>query len=369
MTNLKKQSVGLFAWLVASFLASATFAQGQNLTTPAASPHAAVSQTIGLTEVTIDYHRPGVKERNIWGGLVPYGMAAGAPFNFGNEYPWRAGANDNTTISFSTDVTVEGAKIPAGKYGLHMIPTENGPWTLIFSRDNQAWGSFFYDEANDQARISVTPQPADHQEWLVYGFEDLNPNSATAYLHWEKRKIPFKIEVELTETVLANMRKELTGLAGFNWQAWMQAANFCLQNNTNHAEALAWIDRSIASNKNVNNLGAKARLLMQTGKTTDAQTLMEEAFNMAKASGAENDMNNVGYMYLFSGFTDKAVAAFNINVKNHPDSWNVYDSLGEALQKKGNLAESIKNYKIALEKAPAFQKNRIQGILNNMQNM
>lgn len=148
-----------------------------------ASLMASVMQRLGVdTDITIVYSRPGVKGRKIWGGLVPY-----------NEV-WRAGANENTTIEVSKDVLINGQKLPAGKYGLHMIPGEK-EWTVIFNKDNSAWGSFSYDQAKDALRITVIPKETPHQEWLMYGFENLAGTSATAYLWWEKLKVPFEIKV------------------------------------------------------------------------------------------------------------------------------------------------------------------------------
>jgi Protein of unknown function (DUF2911) len=154
---------------------------------------ASVTQRLGVnTDITIDYSRPGVKGRKIWGGLVPYGMAPGTKESKGNPFPWRAGANENTTIEFSKDVLIEGNKLPAGKYGLFMIPSEKD-WTIIFSKNDSAWGSFSYKEAEDALRITVTPVEAPHMEWLMYGFDDLAGTSATAYLWWDNLKVPFKI--------------------------------------------------------------------------------------------------------------------------------------------------------------------------------
>jgi hypothetical protein len=162
---------------------------------PRASLKASVSQTIGAdTEITIVYSRPGVKGRKIWGELVPYGLTPGNKYSDGKPFPWRAGANENTTIEVTKDVLVNGKKLPAGKYGLHMIPSEK-EWEIIFSKDNDKWGSFKYDEANDALRVTVTPVEAPQREWLTYGFENLAGTSATAYLHWEKLKVPFRIEV------------------------------------------------------------------------------------------------------------------------------------------------------------------------------
>jgi hypothetical protein len=154
---------------------------------------AGVRQTLGTdTVVTIEYSRPGVKGRKIWGGLVPYGLAPGNADSGNKPFPWRAGANENTTIEFNRDLLIEGKPLPAGKYGIHMIPSEKD-WIIIFSKDNSAWGSFTYDPAKDALRVTVSPVRAPFQEWLVYGFDDPAGTSAIAFLHWEQLKVPFKI--------------------------------------------------------------------------------------------------------------------------------------------------------------------------------
>jgi len=171
---------------------SPSLAQGAKVP---ASLKASVTQRLGTDcDITIDYSRPGVKGRKIWGGLVPYGMSAGNEYSKNKPFPWRAGANENTTIEFKKDVLVEGKLLPAGKYGLHMIPGEK-EWTIIFSKNNSAWGSFTYNQDEDALRVTVTPVKAPHQEWLMFGFDDLAGTSATAYLHWEQLKVPFKIQV------------------------------------------------------------------------------------------------------------------------------------------------------------------------------
>ncbi len=166
-------------------------AQGQRVR-PSLS--ASVSQVLGTgTNITIQYSRPGVKGRKIWGDLVPYGMAPGNNYSQGKPFPWRAGANEKTTIEFSKDALIEGKPLPAGKYAIHMIPGENQS-VIIFSK-NTAGNAFVYSEQEDALRVTVNPVKAPHQEWLQYGFDDLAGTSATAYLHWETLKIPFKIAV------------------------------------------------------------------------------------------------------------------------------------------------------------------------------
>jgi tetratricopeptide (TPR) repeat protein len=245
-----------------------------------------------------------------------------------------------------------------------MIPAETGDWTLIFSKDYQAWGSFFYNAAHDQARLKVTPQNAEFEEWLRYGFEDITNNSTVAYLHWEKKKIPFKIEVDVNKIVLDNIRTQLTNLAGFNSQAWQQGANYCLQNNLNHQEALVWIDRAIQRNKNAQNLATKAALLSQANK--DNAAVKTELTSLAKETATEADINNAGYVYLFSNFVDDAIGLFKLNVERFPDSWNTYDSLGEGFDRKGDKANAIKYYEMAYDKAPSDQHARIEGILKKL---
>ena len=176
---------------LASFPLTA-FAQGDG---PRASLMATVSQRLGTDiDITVVYSRPGVKGRVIWGDLVPYGMAPGNNYSNGNPFPWRAGANENTTIEFGSDLLIEGQRLPAGKYGIHMIPSES-TWTIIFSNRNADWGSFSYNENEDALRVTVTPVAAAHQEWLMWGFDDLAGTSATTYLHWEELKVPLRIEL------------------------------------------------------------------------------------------------------------------------------------------------------------------------------
>ena len=162
---------------------------------PPASPKAATTQTVGVdTVITIEYSRPGVKGRKIWGELVPYGLAPGISYSDGKPFPWRAGANQNTTIEFSKDVLIEGKSLAAGKYGIHMIPGEK-ECIVIFSKNNSAWGSYKYKKEEDALRVTVTPMDAPHEEWMSFGFDELTATSTVASLHWEKIRIPIKIEL------------------------------------------------------------------------------------------------------------------------------------------------------------------------------
>lgn len=264
--------------ILAGMIAAATPAVAQietiaeNLTLPFVSPRAEAEQRIGITDITVTYHRPAVRGREIWGDLVPYGKD--------QPYPWRAGANENTTIHFSDDVKVEGFDLPAGAYGFHIYPSEK-MWTLIFSKNATSWGSFFYSPAEDALRIEVEPQNVPHREWLMYGFEDLTEDSAYVFLHWEEKKVRFQVEVDVHDIVLRSIREELRNIPGFTWQGYYQAANYSLQNELNYEEALEWIDQSIRRQENDFNLRVKGQLLARTGKPEEARDVLEQALEIA----------------------------------------------------------------------------------------
>ena len=328
-------------------LAAVVSAQTQ-LTAPQVSQKASVSQTIGLTDITINYHGPKVLGRVIWGKLVPY-----------NEV-WRGGANENTTIYFSDPVKIEGKDIPAGTYGLHFIPTKT-EWTVIFSKNYWSWGSFNYDQKDDQLRVTVNPVGSDFQEWLSYTFDNPAENSVEAVMRWEKIKVPIHISLDVHELVLGHMKKELDNLQGFFWQGWNQIASYALINNTHLEDAMNWADKSISINQNFTNSMTKAELLEVTGKTAEA----DELKNSAMMTATEAEVNTYGYQLIQRGKNDEAIEIFTKNTKDHPDSWNVWDSLGEAYGIKGNKDLAVKYYSKAYDMAPDNQKSRIKGILKN----
>jgi hypothetical protein len=200
--------------------------------------------------------------------------------NDGKPFPWRAGANENTVISFTHDVKINGNPLPAGSYGFHIFPNEN-EWTLIFSKKYTSFGSFFYKEEDDALRIIVTPEEAPFQELLLYGFDEFTNNSANAFLHWEKLKVSFTIEVDVTTITIANIKNELDGGFGFFWWGYNNAANYCVRAETHYDLGLEWVVQSIQMEKNFRNLMTKGRLLGKMGQTDEAKKLLNEAKNMA----------------------------------------------------------------------------------------
>lgn len=330
-------------------------AHAQTVTTPRpVSPAAEVKQTIGLTEITVNYSRPKVTSQqgqdrtdNIWGGLVPYGFNV-VGFGNGKPIPWRAGANENTTISFSHDVKIGGKDIKAGKYGLHIAVLEDNKATVILSSNTTSWGSFFYEESEDVLRFDITSLDNAPTEVLTYQFVDYSPNSTTLALDWEKKRFPISIEIDVHRIVLENFRNELRSTAGFGWQGPLGAARYCLNNNINHDEALAWVNQSISNTRNFQNVSTKAGLLNQKGDTENYNKLMDEAAEMANIG----QLNFLGYQLMGQGNITKAIEMFKLNVERNPDNANVHDSLGEAYKNNGDNKLAIESFKKSLSLNP-----------------
>ncbi len=349
MTRRLASFAALAALVVFAVLAAATgaAAQAPPLTLPQPSQEASALQRVGLTDISVTYHRPAGRGRTVWGDLVPY------------DQVWRAGANENTVVTFSTPVTVGGKMLPAGSYGLHMIPTK-ADWTVILSNDSTAWGSFFYDQAKDAVRFTTRPEADGFHEHLLYTFESPAPGAVTLTLHWDKLALPVPITVDTPAVVSDSLDRQLRGLPGFFWQPFAQAAAWSANNKANLDRASAWADKALTMNRNYQTLRAKALVLERKGDATAAASFREEAMKVA----TEADINAYGYELLFGGKVDEAIEVFRKNVADHPASWNTYDSLGEALAVKGQNAEAATQYQKALDMVgDDTNKTRIRGIL------
>ena len=323
-----------------------TFAQ--SITVPrTASPSASALQTIGISTVKVDYSRPAVRGREIWGALVPYGWNVEG-FGAQKEAPWRAGANENTVITFSHPVKMEGIDVPAGSYGLFFVVNEDNSAEVILSKDHRSWGSYWYDPANDQLRARIRIRDIPHTEFLTYDFIDLTKNGGELVLNWEKKQFPVKLEFAVDEIVMANAEEELKGMVGFTPQGFTSAANYALQNNIHIEKALQWIDQAMANNNNFANKSVKASLLKLAGKADESDKLMKEAMT----TGTEGELNVYGYQLLQQGAEDEAIAVFTINTERYPRSANTWDSLGEAYVAKGDKQNAIKCFKKSLALNP-----------------
>jgi hypothetical protein len=311
------------------------------------SPASTMSQTIGISTLTVNYSRPKVNGREVWGKLVPFGWNV-QPFGLRNSAPWRAGANENTTISFSHDAKVEGQPVPAGTYGLFFVVNQDNTGEVILSKDTRSWGSFFYDPKQDQLRAKIQVRDNNPTELLTYDVINLTKTSGELVLNWEKKQFPVKVEFDVDGLVMANAEEELKGPIGFTPQGFTSAANYALTNNVNHEKALSWVDQALAQNKNFNGMRIKAGLLKQTGKAADADKLLADAMQIA----TEPEINNYGYQLLQRGDHAKAIEILTINTVRFPKSANAWDSLGEAYATKGDKPNAIKNFKKALTLNP-----------------
>ncbi|HEX7708986.1 MAG TPA: DUF2911 domain-containing protein [Thermoanaerobaculia bacterium] len=253
------------AFVIVVMLIATTAAFGQ-VQAPRPSPKASLTQAVGITDITINYNRPGVRGRQIWGGLVPY------------DQVWRTGANEATTISFSNDVVIDGQKLPKGMYSLHTIPGRE-EWTVIFNSVAEQWGSYSYDAANDKLRIKVKPQQADFREWLSFDLNEMTTDTAKIAIRWDRIAVPFTVDTKSTERTIANFRNAMQP----DWRTPYMAASFAFENPgaAADAEMNAWLDQSMKANQNIANLWLKARIMEKQGNKAEAIRYGEMAFAAA----------------------------------------------------------------------------------------
>jgi tetratricopeptide (TPR) repeat protein len=327
------------------------------------------TQYIGLVEAKVSYHSPNIINRStkenrkgkIWGQLVPYGTGKNDAISV-----WRAGANKNTVLSVSHDVLVNGHKLPAGKYGIFMIPT-NTEWTVIFSNESRSWGSSAYDQKEDFLRIKVQPEANEFTQWLAYEFTEKEENASTVVLKWDLIKLPIRITVPNSkELYVERLRSDLKLGARWSSESLMGAVNYCINNDINLEEAMTWVDQSIATNRTFSNLTAKARLLTKKGEHEAAKKITEQA--VTKLSSAA-ELNTYGYSLLNDNKIKEAIKIFLLNIKKHPNDpfiWGYTDSLGEAYLKDGNKNKALKFYKIARKKAPLDQHTYLDGVISRI---
>src|SRR6202521_1832119 len=297
--------VFLFCLLIA--MSGVSPAQSFVLDLPLQSQRAQISQRIGITDITISYHRPLVNDRKVWDALVPYGKV------------WRPGANENTTITFSDPVQVEGKPLDKGTYGLHMIPAAD-EWTIIFSKNSTSWGSFTYDEKEDALRVTVKTKAADIHNALTYDFDDLQKDSAVVELEWEKIAVPFKVSVDVHDVVEASLKRQLRNLSQYTWMSGDEAANYLLAEKIAPDEALAYVNKSIGKEDRYDNELTKSKVLTALNRKEEAAAGEKEARDMASplqihffARGLQGEKRSA-----------EAFAIFRENAKKHPDQWFVH---------------------------------------------
>ncbi|HET7220448.1 MAG TPA: DUF2911 domain-containing protein [Vicinamibacterales bacterium] len=356
-----KRSMTVAAIALAALLARHTpgFAQSITLPPDGDNQRAEVIQQIGLVRASVEYSSPDVHAPNgedrrgkIWGTLVPWGIY---DLGFNNRKgPWRAGANQNTVFTISHDVNIDGKRLPAGRYGLHMLAGER-EWTVIFSKNSTSWGSFSYDPAEDALRVTVKPEKAPYREWLAYDFIDRRPDRATVALEWEELRVPFTISVDdMPSLYIDNMRRELRNAPGFRWQEWQTAAQYCLQQNKNLPEALTWAENAMSlpgvGQTNFSTLSTKAQILEKLSKTTEAADLMAKALDLPGAQAIE--IHQYGRRLLAQGNAKDALLVFQKNAKRFGDAWPVHVGLARGYSATGDYKTALQHAEIALKQAP-----------------
>ena len=337
--------------LIAGF-AYAQTATGETLmlNLPRQSQHALITQRIGITDITINYHRPLANGRQVWGKLVPYGQV------------WRAGANENTSITFTDPVTIEGQPLEKGTYGLHMIPGEN-QWTVIFSKDAMAWGSFSYKQDEDALRVTVKPQPAELHDALTYDFDDVKPDSTVVTMRWDKVAVPFKVHVNVNEIVTASIHRQLYGLNQYYWEGWDDAAGYFLANKMNLDEALKYEDLSIQAEERYDNLMNKSRILAAMGRNQDAEAFRSKALDKGSA------LQLYFYARQLQGAKkqDEALAVFKSNAQKFPDYWTSHLGLARVYSAQGDFDNAVKEVKLSLTSAPDSNKSNLENYMKRLQ--
>jgi hypothetical protein len=318
---------------------------------PRASQHALLTQRIGLTDITINYHRPLANGRQIWGKVVPYGQV------------WRAGANENTTITFTDPVTIEGQSLEKGTYGLHMIPGES-EWTVIFSKDSGAWGSFSYKQDDDALRVKVKPQSTELHDALAYDFDDVKADSAVVTLRWDKVAVPFKVHVNVNDIVTASIHQQIYGMNQYYWEGWDDAAQYFLANKINLDEALNYEERSIQNEERYDNLMNKSKVLDAMGRKQDADSFRAKALDKASAL----QLYVYGRQLQGEKKQEEALAIYQSTAKKFPDFWTTHLGMARVYSAKGDFDNAVKEAKLSLVGAPDANKNALENYVKRLQN-
>jgi Protein of unknown function (DUF2911) len=354
MRNVLKCALGLIVgFSLFAGNAGAQFKNGSQATElniPRVSQRGTVSQRIGLTDVTITYHRPEVGGREIWGKTVPFGKV------------WRAGANENTTITFTDDVSIEGKPLAAGTYGLHTIPDKD-QWTIIFSKNSTSWGSFSYDEKEDALRVNVKPHAAEAFEVLTYVFDDVKADSAVATLRWEKLAVPFRISVDVKAVVLKSVKNELRSVGGFSWAGFDEAAQWCLDNNYELEQALKWEETSIQNEEHFENWEGKSRILEAMGRKDDAAKALSTAVEKANAVALYSYARGLQRQ----GNAKRAFELYPQVPKKDANHWISHLALARVSSNAGDFPTAAKEMTMAISSAPEANKPFLQPLLKRLE--
>ena len=332
------------------FGAPSADAQSALLTLPDLSQHARVSQRIGLTDITVDYHRPLAAGRKIFGALQPYGEV------------WRAGANYNTTIEVTDSVRVEGRWLAKGIYGLHMIPGA-ASWVIIFSNNSTSWGSFTYDSTEDALRVRITPQTIPHVEALTYAFDDPTPSSAVLTMRWDDVAVPIRLQIDTPRLVAQKLRLQLRGRAQTEWQAWEEVANYLLENSLDASEALRYADQSIQIEDRFENEMTRARALRALGRAAEADSTQAKAIGM----GSQSQVYSFARTLQRLGQQRAALQIFLQDSRKHPGTWTSHLEAARLAVAASDYPQAIRETRAAIALATPAMKGPLQEVLAQLE--
>ena len=353
------------------------FAAAQNVTTPPSGDNqrSTVTQRIGLVTLSVDYSSPRVhlggrdRRGHIWGELVPWGMVD-LGFNNGKLSPWRAGANQNTVFTVSHDVLVDGHPLPAGSYGIHMIPQKD-EWTIVFSKESTAWGSFFYDPAQDFLRITAKPEKHDYREWLTYDFPVREPDHARVELQWEELAVGWDVKVpSMNDLYLTTIRQELHNSQGFDRRGFETAAQFTLQANTDLDEGLTWINAAmtgpLSGDVGFTTLSTRYQLLDRLNRTEEAKKALDELAAMPGITAAQ--IHGLARQLQIANKSNAAVTLYKLNAKRFGDAWPTNVGMGRAAALEGDNKTALEYFRKAAAQAPDdLNRRNLQGFVKTLE--
>ena len=355
-----KHIIYFLLWLTAA----TTQAQFHTMKIPQPSPKVVETQQLGITDITVDYSSPSTRGRDVWADVI---NGYGDP-----NLAWRAGANMNTRISFSTDVTINGNHLKAGSYGFH-IDAKDDTYTLMFAEHDNQWGSYYLDrEKHVSLSINVKSEDCPPSEQLDYEFVNRTDSSLVIALEWSTKRIPFTVGVNVNKTVVANFRYELLGINTYRWEAWNDAAQWCLNHNTNLEEALDWANRSInggyngfAANKNVRNMTTKAQLLNRLGRKDELSATISEITTMEMNPG---EINGLTIFLLRIQKPEPALNVLNNAVKKYPDAWFLKVNRALTYYFLDDTKKALKELVPIQSEAPEYFLPRLKQIINEVEN-
>ncbi|MEO6236439.1 MAG: DUF2911 domain-containing protein [Vicinamibacterales bacterium] len=321
------------------------------LNLPRASQHARLTQRIGITDITVDYHRPLVRGRTIFGGVHAYGQV------------WRAGANENVTLDFSDPVTIEGHPVAKGLYGVHMVPNRDA-WIIILSRNATSWGSFTYDQSEDVLRVTVKPERIANQEALTYAFDQPTADSTLLTMRWEQVAVHLSIGVNTPAIVEQDLRKQLRGRAQFEWQPWTEAANYLLTSRLSAEQALAYADRAIEIEDRFESEITKAFALTTLGRNDAARVRRDKAGSL----GTQLQVHDFARGLQAQGRHAEALDLFALNIRKDPDTWVGHNNAARLAVARADFQTAVLEMTRAVAAAPPSLKGQHADLVRRLEN-